>query len=251
MASVSGPELPETLRGQSKMTAEDAKKKLMSLASRELATSSARFFKTGPGQYGEGDIFIGVKVPTLRKLAGDLRKLPLEEVEILLQSPIHEERLLALLILVLVVTKADPAQKKAIFDLYLSNTRFVNNWDLVDSSAPALVGSYLMDKGRKPLVVLAKSESLWERRIAIVATQHFIRNEEYDDTLKIGRMLLADKEDLIHKATGWMLREVGKKHEPTLVDFLEEHGTNMPRTMLRYAIERFSPEKRQYFLQKM
>jgi 3-methyladenine DNA glycosylase AlkD len=231
------------------MTAEDAKKKLRTLASPELATSSARFFKTGPGQYGEGDIFIGVKVPVLRKLARELRELPLEEVEFLLRSPIHEERLLALLILVLVATKADPTQKRAIFDFYLSNTRFINNWDLVDSSAPALVGAYLLDKSRKPLVVLAKSESLWERRIAIVATQHFIRNKQFDDTLKISRMLLADKEDLIHKATGWMLREVGKKHEPTLYSFLDEHKAVMPRTMLRYAIERFSSEKKRYFLE--
>jgi 3-methyladenine DNA glycosylase AlkD len=232
------------------MTAKDAKKKLRTLASPILAKSSARFFKTGPGQYGEGDIFIGVKVPVLRTLAREHRELPLEEVEILLQSPIHEERLLALLILVLVATKSNTTQKKAIFDLYLSNTRFVNNWDLVDSSAPALVGSYLSDKGRKPLVALAKSESLWERRIAIVATQHFIRNEEFDDTLKIGRMFLADGEDLIQKATGWMLREVGKKHEPTLIGFLEDHGNDMPRTMLRYAIERLSAEKKQYFLRK-
>src|SRR5579872_5473597 len=150
------------------MTAEDAKKKLKSLASPEVAKSSARFFKAGPGQYGEGDIFIGVKVPTLRKLARDFLNLPLVEVEALLQSPIHEGRQLALMLLVLIAGKADASQKKAIFDLYLSNTRFVNNWDLVDCSAPALVGSYLLDKGRKPLIVLAKSKSLWERRIAVV-----------------------------------------------------------------------------------
>jgi 3-methyladenine DNA glycosylase AlkD len=230
------------------MTAADAKKKLNSLASPDLAKSAARFFKTGPGQYGEGDIFIGVKVPVLRNLARDFRELPLEEVEILLRSPIHEERLLALLILVLVVAKADDARRKAICDFYLTNTKHVNNWDLVDGSAPALVGAYLMDKNRKPLVGLAKSRSLWERRIAIVATQHFIRHGEFDDTLKISRMLLDDKEDLIHKATGWTLREVGKKNEPTLVSFLEEHGAVMPRTMLRYAIERFSLEKRRLFL---
>jgi 3-methyladenine DNA glycosylase AlkD len=233
------------------MTAKDARRKLSSLASPELAKSSAQFFKTGPGQYSEGDIFIGIKVPVLRTVARDFQELSLDEVEILLQSPIHEERLLALLILVLAATKAKPVQKKIIFDLYLGNTKFINNWDLVDSSAPALVGAYLLDKSRKPLVMLAKSKSLWERRIAIVATQHFIRNDQFADTLKISRMLLADKEDLIHKATGWMLREVGKKHEPTLHDFLEEHGAVMPRTMLRYAIERFSSESRQYFLQKM
>ena len=230
------------------MTAADAKKKLLVLASPEAAKSSARFFKTGPGQYGEGDFFIGVKVPVLRNLARDFRKLPPEEVAILLRSPVHEERLLALLILVLVVAKADDARRKAIYDFYLTNTKHVNNWDLVDGSAPALVGAYLMDKSRKPLVGLAKSTSLWERRIAVVATQHFIRHGEFDDTLRISRILLSDKEDLIHKAAGWMLREVGKKHEPTLESFLDEHGADMPRTMLRYAIERFSPEKRRLFL---
>jgi 3-methyladenine DNA glycosylase AlkD len=228
--------------------AADAKERLSSLASASVAKSSARFFKTGPGQYGEGDVFLGVKVPILRNVAREFRELPLEEVEILLQSPIHEERLLALLILVLVVARADDARRKAIYNFYLTNKMQVNNWDLVDSSAPALVGGYLMDKSRKPLVMLAKSKSLWERRIAIVATQHFIRHGEFEDTLKISRMLLADKEDLIHKAAGWMLREVGKKHEPTLESFLEAHRTDMPRTMLRYAIEKFSPDKRRRFL---
>ena len=231
------------------MTAADAKIKLKSLASPAVAKSAARFFKTGPGQYGEGDIFIGVKVPVLRGVARDFRELSLKEAQKLLHSPVHEERLLALLILVLAVAKADDTRRKAIYDSYLANTRHVNNWDLVDSSAPALVGAYLIDKNRKPLVKLAKSKILWERRIAIVATQHFIRHGEYDDTLKISQILLADKEDLIHKAAGWMLREVGKKHEPTLVAFLEEHGADMPRTMLRYAIERFSPERRRLLLE--
>ena len=169
-------------------------------------------------------------------------------MESLLCSPIHEERLLALLVLVLVVTKADAARGKAIYDFYLTKTKQVNNWDLVDCSAPTLVGAYLLDKSRKPLVGLAKSECIWERRIAIVATQHFIRKGDYDDTLRISRMLLSDKQDLIHKAAGWMLREVGKKHEPTLEAFLEKHAVRMPRTMLRYAIERFSPEKKRRFL---
>jgi len=230
------------------MTAAQAQKQLHALASPELAVASARFFKTGPGQYGEGDIFIGVRVPTLRKLAHELRGLPLAEVEILLHSPNHEERSLALMVLVLRAAKAAETERKVIFDLYLRNTEFVNNWDLVDSSAPALVGGHLADKNRKRLVTLAKSESLWERRIAIVATQHFIQLGDFDDTLKISRLLLADKEDLIHKAAGWMLREVGKKHEPTLIGFLKDHATVMPRTMLRYAVERLSPEKRREFL---
>src|SRR5438874_152700 len=188
------------------MTAPEARKKLNSLAS-EVAESSARFFKTGPGQYGEGDTFIGVGVPMLRKLAREFRALPLSEIEALLRSPIHEERLLALLVLVLGVAKCDAARQKTVYDFYLSNTQHVNNWDLVDSSAPALVGGYLSDKSRTPLVRLAKSASVWERRIAIVATQHFICLDEFDDTLTISRLLLSDKEDLIHRATGWMLRE--------------------------------------------
>jgi 3-methyladenine DNA glycosylase AlkD len=230
------------------MTAEAAKKKLLSVASPEVAKSSARFFKTGPGQYGEGDVFIGVKAAVLHKLSREFRELPLEQVEALLQSPIHEERLLALLILVQTVARAHDDRRRTIYDFYLANTKQVNNWDLVDCSAPTLVGAYLIDKSRQPLVGLAKSKSVWERRIAIVATQHFIRHGDFDDTLRISRLLLADKEDLIHKAAGWMLREMGKKHEPTLEAFLEKHGVTMPRTMLRYAIERFSPEKRRRFL---
>lgn len=230
------------------MTADEARERLKSLASPEVAATSAKFFKTGPGQYGAGDVFMGVRVPAIRTLAGDFRDLPLAEVEALLHSPIHEERLLALLILVAVAAKADESHKRTIFNFYLSNTRYINNWDLVDTSAPALVGAYLTDKSRTPLMKLARSTNLWERRIAIIATLHFIRRDEFDDTLRISQMLLSDKEDLIHKATGWMLREVGKRHEPMLIAFLEHHGTVMPRTMLRYAIERLSPEQRQEYL---
>jgi len=230
------------------MTAAEARERLHSLASPLRAKSSARFFKTGPGQYGEGDIFIGVNAPTLHALARSFRGLPLAEIEVLLHSTIHEERMLALLVLVQVAAKTDDDRRKTIYDFYMTNTQYVNNWDLVDASAPAVVGGYLKDRSRKPLVQLAKSKSLWERRISIVATQHFIRADDYQDTLKISRLLLADKEDLIHKATGWMLREVGKKHEPALVAFLEDHATEMPRTMLRYAIERLSAEQRRQFL---
>jgi 3-methyladenine DNA glycosylase AlkD len=230
------------------MTATEARKKLHALASPEVAAASARFFKTGPGQYGEGDTFVGVRVPTLRKLARESRGLPLTEIEALLHSPIHEERLLALLVLVLSVGKCDDAHREAAYAFYLSNTRHVNNWDLVDTSAPAIVGGYLRDKPRKPLIRLAKSASLWERRIAIVATQHFIRLDQLDDTLTISRLLLGDKEDLIHKATGWMLREVGDRDESALEAFLDEHGAAMPRTMLRYAIEKFPPQKRLAYL---
>src|SRR5262249_30567999 len=146
----------------------------------------------------------------------EFRNLPLAEVETLLHSPVHEERLLALLVLVLGVGNCDDAHRKAVYDFYLSNTRYVNNWDLVDSSAPAIVGGHLKDKSRKPLVRLVKSSSLWERRIAIVATLHFIRLGEFDDTVALSRLLLADREDLIHKAAGWMLREVGGRDESTL-----------------------------------
>ena len=230
------------------MTAADVKKVLQELATPEQAAAAMRFFKTGPGQYGEGDVFIGIKVPVLRKVAREFRGMPFEEAETLLQSPIHEERLLALLILVDAAKKAKPAQFEAIHDLYLKNTRYVNNWDLVDTSAPALVGAFLIDKPRKLLATLAKTASLWERRIAIIATQHFIRNGEFDDTLKIAKQLLKDGEDLIHKATGWMLREVGERDEAMLRAFLAEHAARMPRTMLRYAIEKFPPDIRRGYL---
>ena len=230
------------------MTAKDAQDKLRKLADPVLAASATRFFKTGPGEYGENDVFLGLRAATLRQLAKEHQALPLEEAETLLQSEIHEERALALLILVRVVTRAPDSVRKQVYDLYRANSRHVNNWDLVDVSAPTLVGGYLVDKNRKPLNGLAKSKSLWERRIAIVATQHFIRLDDFPDTLKIARMLLGDEEDLIHKAVGWMLREVGKRDQPTLEDFLGEHYSNMPRTMLRYAIERFPISKRQAYL---
>jgi 3-methyladenine DNA glycosylase AlkD len=173
--------------------------------------------------------------------------VPTEGVAALALAP-DARRLLALLVLVQCVGKCDDDHRKSVYDLYLDNTQHVNNWDLVDSSAPAIVGGYLSDKPRKPLVRLTKSQSLWERRIAIVATQHFIRLDQFDDTLAIGQLLLDDKEDLIHKATGWMLREVGDRDEAALEGFLGEHGSVMPRTMLRYAIEHFSPEQRRAYL---
>ena len=230
------------------MSAKHAQAKLRNLADPALAAAATRFCKTGPGEYAENDVFLGLRAATLRQLAKELQALPLEDVEILLQSPIHEERALALLILVRVVAKAPDALRKQVYDFYLANTRFVNNWDLVDVSAPTVVGGYLMDKSRKPLLSLAKSKSLWERRIAIVATQHFIRQNDFADTLRIATMLLKDDEDLIHKAAGWMLREVGKRDAPILEQFLAKHYPQMPRTMLRYAIERFSANKRQAYL---
>ena len=234
--------------GECEMTATKARLKLSSLSSTTVAASSARFFKTGPGEYGEGDLFIGVRVPMLRKLAREFRDLPLQEIDVLLCSAIHEERLLAILILTQSLVRCDAEHRKQVYDFYMSRTGCVNNWDLVDTSAPSIVGGYLRDRSRKPLLRLAKSKSLWERRIAIVATQHFIRLGEFDETLSISRVLLSDNEDLIHKAVGWMLREVGERDAAPLVRFLDEHSGVMPRTMLRYAIEHFSSERRKAWL---
>ena len=231
------------------MTAEDARTKLKSIASPAAVAAATRFFKTGPGEYGEGDTFIGVNVPTLRTVSSSFRALPLDEIRALLNSPVHEERHLALMVLVLQVTKGDDAYRKRAFDVYLGSTRFVNNWDLVDCSAPQVIGGFLMTRPREPLFVLAKSKSLWERRIAVVSTQHFVRHGEFGDTLAVSELLLGDTEDLIHKATGWTLREVGKKDQAVLEGFLDRHGAVMPRTMLRYAIEKFPPDRRRAYLQ--
>jgi len=230
------------------MKARDVQKQLKNLGNPEHAAVSQRFFKTGPGQYGEGDIFIGIRVPVLRKLAGECRDLPVGEIEILLRSPIHEERLLAVLLFVRIFKTGPDDVKKDIYDRYLKSTEFINNWDLVDVSAEHIVGAYLMDKSRRPLYRLAKSKKLWERRIAIMATFHFVKRREFAETLKISSMLLADRHDLIHKATGWMLREIGKRDLRTEETFLKEHYKNMPRTMLRYAIEKFPEDKRQRYL---
>ncbi|MEN6458207.1 MAG: DNA alkylation repair protein [Thermoguttaceae bacterium] len=229
-------------------TARKAQQRLRSFADPEQAAILARFFKTGPGQYGEGDKFIGVKVPVTRKVAKEFTSLPLTEIECLLHSEIHEERLLALVILVGQFEKGDNAIKKQIYDLYLANTSYINNWDLVDLSAPQIVGGYLETRSRKPLERLAKSKSLWERRISILATFHFIREGDFADTIRIAKMLLKDKEDLIHKAVGWMLREVGKRDVVVLEEFLGNHCRVMPRTMLRYAIERFPEGKRRGYM---
>ena len=230
------------------MTANDIQARLRSLGNPKDATFLVGFFKTGPGQYGEGDQFIGVRVPVIRKVAKEFKGLPLAEVECLLHSPIHEERLAALVILVMRAAKADAKTRKQIYDLYLAKTKFVNNWDLVDLSAPQIVGTYLADKSRRPLYRLAKSSWLWDRRISILATFHFIRLGDFGDTMKIAELLLTDREDLMHKAVGWMLREVGKRDEAALEDFLGRHSRAMPRTMLRYAIERLSERKRKNFM---
>ena len=206
------------------------------------------FFKTGPGEYGEGDTFIGVTVPALRATCRECRGASLTEIRVLLDSSIHEERLLALLLLVDAFNRGNSAARQNMYELYRARTARINNWDLVDVSAPAIVGGWLQDRSRAPLRALAKSPFLWERRIAIVATAYFIRRGEFDDTLAIARLLLRDSHDLIHKAAGWMLREVGKKDGAAARRFLDAHASDMPRTMLRYAIERFPPAEREAYL---
>ena len=202
----------------------------------------SRFFKTGKGEYGEGDIFLGVTVPKIRRVAKKYKDVSLDEIRTLLRSLIHEERLTALLILVENFRKADETEKTEIFNLYLKNTKYINNWDLVDLSASRIVGEFLKDKPVDILYTLAKSKSLWERRIAIISTFQFIWEGRFAETLKISKILLTDRHDLIHKAVGWMLREVGKRSFKTEEEFLKKHYKKMPRTMLRYSIEKF-PEK--------
>jgi 3-methyladenine DNA glycosylase AlkD len=230
------------------MTVSEIQKRLRGLGSPEAAAMAARFFKTGPGQYGEKDILLGLRAEVMHRMSKEYHSLPLRDLRVLLRSPVHEDRSLALLILVRQATRGDDAIKQRIYELYLTHTRYVNNWDLVDGSAPEIVGGYLIDKSRKPLVELARSASIWERRISIVATHYFIRQGQFADTLHIARLLLRDQEDLIHKAVGWMLRETGKRDQPTLEDFLRRHGKVMPRTTLRYAIERFPKDLRMAYL---
>jgi len=229
------------------MTATEVQKRLRSVADPALAAECLRFYKK---EHAANSTFLGLRAATVRAAAKEFRTLPLAQVEKLLHSRAHEDRSTALIILGHHVHRAAAAIRKEVYDLYLANTPYINNWDLVDVSAPGIVGGYLIDKSRTPLHQLARSEVLWERRIAIVATQFFIRQEDFADTLTVSRMLLADKEDLIHKAAGWMLREVGKRDLPTLEGFLGEHARTMPRTMLRYAIERFPDGKRKAYLQK-
>src|SRR5262245_6134160 len=230
------------------MTARKAEGRLKALADDEAAGAVRRFVKTGPGQYGEGDRFLGIKATPLRQLAREFQSLPVGEARKLLASAFHEARMLALLVLVQAFAKGDEPSREAIYDLYLANTARVNNWDLVDASAPAIVGGFLAGRDRGPLTRLARSASLWERRIAVVATLHFIRRGDFQDTLRLAGLLLDDGEDLIHKAAGWMLREVGKRDQAVLEGFLAGHCRQMPRTMLRYAIERLPEARRQQYL---
>jgi 3-methyladenine DNA glycosylase AlkD len=207
-----------------------------------------RFFKTGPGEYAEGDIFLGITVPMLRIFAARYQNLAFNETLQLLKSRIHEERLLSLLIFILKYRKADLSGKEKIYKAYLKHYRYINNWDLVDVSAKHIIGAFLNDKDRALLYKLAHSDFLWKRRIAILSTFHFIENNDFEDTLKIAEILMYDPHDLIHKAVGWMLREVGKRDIGLEESFLKRYCTVMPRTMLRYAIERFPASKRQAYL---
>jgi len=226
------------------------RKDIRSLANPEKARVLQGFFRTGKGQYGEGDVFLGVTVPQSRAISKKYALLSFANIKALLKSKIHEERLVALLILVHRYQKGDEDEKKGIVDFYLGNTKCVDNWDLVDLSADKLLGHWLFGKDTSLLCRLAESPHLWERRIAIVSTFHFIRNNRFSDTLKISGMLLGDKHDLIHKAVGWMLREVGKRDQPVLEGFLKRHHKKMPRTMLRYAIERLDEGRKKFYMGK-
>ena len=224
------------------------KSELRKYSDKEKAKILQRFFKTGPGDYAEGDIFFGIKMPILRILAKRYQDLAFDENIRLLKSRIHEERLLSLLILTLKYRKAGPIEKERIYKTYLKYSKYINNWDLVDVTAKHIIGAFLMDKGKGPLYKLAHSDSLWRRRIAILSTFHFIENNDFEDTLKIAEILISDPHDLIHKAVGWMLREVGKRDMDCEERFLKKYCTTMPRTMLRYAVERFPESKRQAYL---
>jgi len=217
-------------------------------ANKSHAVILQRFFKTGPGEYGEGDVFHGIKVPVLRTISKQFQHLSLQDIQAMLKSIYHEERLVALFILVLKFKKADVTERERIFNFYMKNSKRINNWDLVDLSADKIVGAYLFDKDIALLTELSGSDNLWERRISIIATFYFIRAGVFEPTLRIASKLLRDKHDLIHKAVGWMLREIGKRDLETEEEFLLLHYKTMPRTMLRYAIERFPEAKRQAYL---
>lgn len=232
------------------MTAAFVLSELLSMANPEKGAFLQRFFKTGPGQYAEGDVFLGLIVPLTRSIAKANKQTPLSELQILMESDYHEARLCALLIVVEQFKKATETDRKTLYDFYLANAYRINNWDLVDVTCPHVVGAYLLNNDRSRLYELAESNCLWEQRIAMVSTIAFIRNREYTDTLALAEKLMPHKHDLMHKAIGWMLREVGKKDRQTLTEFLEEYATRLPRTALRYAIEHYPEEQRQYFLKK-
>lgn len=232
------------------MKASSVKKDLQRIADPEKAVTLARFFKTGKGEYGEGDIFIGIKVPDQRNVARRFRELPLPELKTLLSDPVHECRLTALMILVDKYSKADVRTRGEIFDFYIGNTRYINNWDLVDLSCEKIIGRHLYSSGsdRSILYDLAGHDYLWDQRIAVVSTYWFIKNRDFDDTVRLCEYFLGHRHDLIHKATGWMLREAGKRDITVLREFLDRHAGVMPRTMLRYAIEKLDGTERKKYM---
>jgi 3-methyladenine DNA glycosylase AlkD len=225
-------------------------KDLQKLSSPEKAKIYQRFFKTGKGEYGEGDVFIGLTMPDQRSIAKKYQDLSLPKIQQLLKSKIHEYRMSGLMILVNKYKKASEEEKANIFNFYIKNTKRINNWDLVDVTCPRIVGNFLLNKDKKILYELSRSKNLWERRIAIISTMAFIDKKQFEDALAISEILLPDKHDLIHKAVGWMLREVGKKDENTLKKFLRQHYDQLPRTTLRYAIEKFPETERKKWLKK-
>lgn len=226
----------------------ELKKDLQRLKNLKKAKIYQRFFKTGKGEHGEGDKFLGLTVPDQRKISKKYQNLSLNDLQKLLNTKIHEYRLTALLILILKYNKAEEKKKKKIVDFYLRNTRNINNWDLVDSSADKILGNYLLNKDKRILSKLARSKNLWEKRIAMLASFEFIKNNEFKEALKLAKILVNDEHDLIHKAVGWMLREIGKRDQKIEERFLKMHYQTMPRTMLRYAIERFDRKKRNFYL---
>lgn len=221
---------------------------LQKLANPEKAKILQRFFKIGKGEYGEGDVFLGINAPSIKEIVSKYKNLEFSDIEELLKSKIHEERIAALLILVNRFSSGNDKTKKEIYEFYLVNTKYINNWDLVDLSAAKIVGSWLADKEKDALYNLALSENVWERRIAIISTFDFIRKNKFRDTIDISKILLKDEHDLIHKAAGWMLREVGKREQELLESFLKKYHKQMPRTTLRYAIEKFDPDTRRKYL---
>jgi 3-methyladenine DNA glycosylase AlkD len=233
------------------MKAEEVKKEIKKFADPERAKNAQRYFKTGKGQYGYGDVFLGLSVPLQRKIAKKFEGLPLSEIKKLISSKIHEHRFIALIILLSQYQKGTASDKKSIVNFYLKNKKYINNWDLVDTSAPRILGDWFLNKEKSFLYKMAKSKNIWDRRIAILSTFWFIKHNRFEDSIKLARILLSDKHDLIHKAVGWMLREMGKRSETELEAFLDKNYRLMPRTMLRYAIERLPEKKRLYFMHRL
>jgi len=234
------------------MTADHIRKEIESLSNPEKAKILQRFFKTGPGEYGDGDLFLGIQMPYIRQLVKLNNKTPLSEIQALITDPVHEVRMAGALLLVECFKRSDQSGKKDCFDFYIAHAKKINNWDLVDLTCHHIVGAWLWDKDRTPLYQLAQSQNLWEQRISMISTFYFLRKNDFTDTLELAKLLLNHKHDLIHKAVGWMLREVGKRNQDVETDFLEQDNRylKMPRTMLRYAIEKYPEDQRLGFLRK-